>query len=229
MQQGNGEYSSAEYISVDWQGHHENDPSIAINLIWDKILWQIVISGDINHQNIESWIHKSFVADDTIIYFLGDGICVVYCNDVVLILSNRNHFLWYHGSNRHCSVIIMGAMHLMSPVWRLFTQSSIQAQIKENIKAPRHWPLCGEFTGDRWIQRINGHLRGKCFHLMTSLWASKSGMNYLWLNCPLWVTNPKSQCHSYWIYKSVSWYVRCKMRHDHFSEWKHANSEHKIT
>ena len=22
-----------------------------------------------------------------------------------------------------------------------------QAQIKENIKAPRHWPLCGEFTG----------------------------------------------------------------------------------
>ena len=23
----------------------------------------------------------------------------------------------------------------------------IQAQIKENIKAPRHWPLCGEFTG----------------------------------------------------------------------------------
>ena len=23
---------------------------------------------------------------------------------------------------------------------------------KEIIKAPRHWPLCGEFTGDRWIQ-----------------------------------------------------------------------------
>ena len=28
-----------------------------------------------------------------------------------------------------------------------------KAQIKENIKAPRHWPLCGEFTGDRWIPR----------------------------------------------------------------------------
>ena len=24
----------------------------------------------------------------------------------------------------------------------------IQAQIKENTKAPRHWSLCGEFTGD---------------------------------------------------------------------------------
>ena len=32
--------------------------------------------------------------------------------------------------------------------------------IKENIKAPHHWPLCGEFTGDRWISRTNGQLRG---------------------------------------------------------------------
>ena len=38
------------------------------------------------------------------------------------------------------------------------------------IKAPCHWPLCGEFTGDRWIPRTNGQLRGKCFHLMTSSW-----------------------------------------------------------
>ena len=34
---------------------------------------------------------------------------------------------------------------------RLFTQPFIQTQIKENIKASRHWPLCGEFTGPRWI------------------------------------------------------------------------------
>ena len=41
--------------------------------------------------------------------------------------------------------------------WRLkstafwwFPQSFVQAQIKENIKAPRHWPLRGEFTGHRW-------------------------------------------------------------------------------
>ena len=31
-----------------------------------------------------------------------------------------------------------------------------KAQIKENIKAPRHWPLWWEFTGDRWIPRTNG-------------------------------------------------------------------------
>ena len=45
---------------------------------------------------------------------------------------------------------------LKSPASRLFTQPFIQTQIKENIKAPRHRPLCGEFTGDRWIPRTNG-------------------------------------------------------------------------
>ena len=28
-----------------------------------------------------------------------------------------------------------------------------KAQIKENIKTPRQWPLRGEFTDDRWIPR----------------------------------------------------------------------------
>ena len=45
---------------------------------------------------------------------------------------------------------------LKSPASRLFTYSFIQVQIKENINAPRHWPLRGEFTGDRWIPCTNG-------------------------------------------------------------------------
>ena len=32
----------------------------------------------------------------------------------------------------------------------------MQAQIKENVKAPRHQPFLGEFTGDRWIPWTNG-------------------------------------------------------------------------
>ena len=36
--------------------------------------------------------------------------------------------------------------------------------------------VCGEFTGDRWIPRTNGQLRGKCFHLMTS-----SCVNWIWV------------------------------------------------
>ena len=58
---------------------------------------------------------------------------------------------------------------LKSPASQLFTQPFIQRQIKENIKAPCHWPLWGEsFTGDRWIPRTKGQQHRKCFHLMTS-------------------------------------------------------------
>ena len=49
---------------------------------------------------------------------------------------------------------IMSSM--VSQITKLLTQAFIQAQIKENIKAPRHWPLWGEFTGDRWIPRTKG-------------------------------------------------------------------------
>ena len=46
-----------------------------------------------------------------------------------------------------------GVVGKWSPASRLFTQPFIQAQVKENIKAPRHWPLCGEFTGNWRIPR----------------------------------------------------------------------------
>ena len=45
----------------------------------------------------------------------------------------------------HYNDVIMGAMASQSPASRLFTQPFFRVHIKENIKAPRHWPLCGEF------------------------------------------------------------------------------------
>ena len=66
---------------------------------------------------------------------------------------------------------------LKSPASRLFTQAFIQAQIKENIKAPRHWPLWAEFTGDRWIPHTKSQYRGKCFHLMTSSWNTQGSLS----------------------------------------------------
>ena len=59
------------------------------------------------------------------------------------------------------------------PVSRLFTQPFVQTQIKEITKAPRHWPLWGEFTGNWWIPRTKDQWRGKYFHLMTSSWWMK--------------------------------------------------------
>ena len=38
-------------------------------------------------------------------------------------------------------------MGAIAPASRLYTRSFVQTQIKENIKAPRRWPLCVEITG----------------------------------------------------------------------------------
>ena len=68
---------------------------------------------------------------------------------------SRSHYL-NHFAFAHYIDVTMGAMASQFTASPLFTQPFIRAQIKENIKAPRHWPLCGEFTGDRWIPRTNG-------------------------------------------------------------------------
>ena len=50
----------------------------------------------------------------------------------------------------------MGVMASQIAGVSLFTQTFVQAQIKENINAPRHWPLWREFTDNRWIPRTKG-------------------------------------------------------------------------
>ena len=55
-----------------------------------------------------------------------------------------------------------GRWRLKSPAFRWFTQPFVQAQIKENINAPRLWPLWGEFTGHRWIPH-KGQVTRKMF------------------------------------------------------------------
>ena len=56
----------------------------------------------------------------------------------------------------HYNDVIMSAMTSQITGVSIIVHLLVQAQIKENTKAPRHWPLCGEFTGDRWISRTNG-------------------------------------------------------------------------
>ena len=48
----------------------------------------------------------------------------------------------------HYGDVIMGAMvSQLTSLTNVFTKPFIHTQIKENIKAQRHWPLCWEFTG----------------------------------------------------------------------------------
>ena len=61
---------------------------------------------------------------------------------------------------------------------RLFAQPCVQAQIKENIKAPRHWPLWGESTGDRWLPVTKGQLRRKKFPFDDAIMGPKRCYEY---------------------------------------------------
>ena len=73
----------------------------------------------------------------------------------------------YYKKTYYCDVII-GVMASQSSASRLFTQAFIRAQLKENVNASRHRPLCGKFTGGRWIPCTKGHWHGNSFHLITS-------------------------------------------------------------
>ena len=83
----------------------------------------------------------------------------------------------------HYNDVIMGAIAFQITSLTIVYSIVYSEQIKENIKPPRHWPLCGEFTGDRWIPRTNGQLRGKCFHLMTSSCVSQRKSHFTF-GCP---------------------------------------------
>ena len=65
----------------------------------------------------------------------------------------HSRYLTLSFSQRYYSDVIMDAM--ATQITSL-TRAFIQAQMKENIKAPRHWPFWGEFTGDRRIPRTKG-------------------------------------------------------------------------
>ena len=79
----------------------------------------------------------------------------------------------------HYNDVIMSAM--ASQITNLTIVYS-NVHIEGSIKARRHWPLCGEFTGDLWIPRTNGQYRKKCFHLMTP--SRYHGVDHIRFECP---------------------------------------------
>ena len=66
------------------------------------------------------------------------------------------HYIVHQVNLLHYTDVIMSTMASQITVSQLFAQPFVQAQIKENIKAQRYWPLWGELTGDRWIPRTKG-------------------------------------------------------------------------
>ena len=114
----------------------------------------------IKQQNIMKWSssHKDTYHD---VHGLRFWVVLLWLGNGPLYPYHLGLFHWYRGnpviapwlwSNPeenwyvcHCIDVIMSAMASQ------ITQPFVQAQIKENMKALSHWPLCGESTGDWWI------------------------------------------------------------------------------
>ena len=91
--------------------------------------------------------------------------------------------------NKALRDVVMGTVaSQITSLIPLFTQPFIQAQIKENIKAPRHWTLCGEFTGtgefpaqrSSYAENISMWWRHHGFHVSHRVRASMCGYRLLY-------------------------------------------------
>ena len=73
-------------------------------------------------------------------------------DEALLIWKHNTVGCFYTWSSNHHNDVIMSTM--VSQITSLMSVCSTVysgADQKKNIKAPCHWALCGEFTGDRWI------------------------------------------------------------------------------
>ena len=56
----------------------------------------------------------------------------------------------------HYGDVIMGMVAFQTTSLTIVYSTINSGAYQKKIKAPCHWPLCGEFTGDRWIPLTNG-------------------------------------------------------------------------
>ena len=119
------------------------------------------------HQDIIRYKNGVFIGPSPHFFFRGQGvpiykafICSFICLPCILQLCDSTKFITVTSK--------LAQWHLKSPVSRSFAQSFVQAQIKENTKTTRYWPLQGGSRGECWIPLTKGQLLGKYLHLMTS-------------------------------------------------------------
>ena len=68
----------------------------------------------------------------------------------------------------HYNDIIMSAMASQITSLTIVYSTIYSGVDQRKLQSSASLAFCVEFTGDRWIPRTDGQLRGKCFHLMTS-------------------------------------------------------------
>ena len=70
----------------------------------------------------------------------------------------------------HYDDVIMGAIASQNTSLTIVYSIVYSDADKKKHQSSASLAFVRKFTGDRWIPRTNGQLRGKCFHLITSSW-----------------------------------------------------------
>ena len=155
-------------FAVDSLFNWPNDPMLEERIILTPILVKSVLEA--RHAGDTLDVNQSGNNSISSYPWLNMVLCFPGGRHGDMCLTVSDHNFWNQESRIHYNDVIMGA--IASQITNLTIVYSIvySDADQRNIKDPRHWPLCVEFTGDRWIPRTNGQLRGKCFHLMTSSW-----------------------------------------------------------
>ena len=80
---------------------------------------------------------------------------LTYSTGWPILICDTVYSHWYiHSHLQHYGDVIMRA--IASQITSLTTVYKTVYSGADQRKHPRHWPLCREFTGDRWIPRTNG-------------------------------------------------------------------------
>ena len=121
------------------------------------------ISVSLRNKSHEFWYHHytrvQAVTCSPIFYYISFSAGTRLLSFSINVVNPSSHFMLPFEMKQAYLITVTSwwpRWRLKSPASPLFTQPFIRMQIKENIKAPRHWPLCGEFTGDQWIPRTDG-------------------------------------------------------------------------
>ena len=114
---------------VPWRNVHFSDSSAELGVwVW-RYLWYV----SLNNRELDS-------------YF------IVWMRSPHMEAVN----MWYMYVVNHYDDVLMSSMAYQITSLTVIYPTVYSGTFIENIKAARHWPLCGEFTGDRWIPRTNG-------------------------------------------------------------------------
>ena len=95
--------------------------------------------------------------NETRAYFMRYTARDVTCNTSHQICTSPYRVLKLHvGTRDNYGDVILGAIASQITSLAIVYSGFYSGADKKNVKAPRPWPLCGEFTGDRWIPHTSG-------------------------------------------------------------------------